>query len=88
MIKKTLVALDGSESANRALDFALDMAEKYSAEILLLNVIQPITAVPFCSYEGMMTPFEVDSYSKRLEASSKNILSEALKRVERERSQI
>ena len=42
MIKKILVTLDGSEPANKALDFALGLAEKYSAELMLLNVYQPI----------------------------------------------
>ena len=38
MIKKILVALDGSEHADHALDFALDLVEKYSATIVLLSV--------------------------------------------------
>jgi nucleotide-binding universal stress UspA family protein len=48
LIKKILVALDGSESADRALDFALDLAEKYSAEVVLLNVFQ-LVVVPMIS---------------------------------------
>lgn len=42
MIKKILVALDGSEPANHALNFALDLADKYSAEIQLLTVVPPV----------------------------------------------
>lgn len=84
MIKKMLVALDGSEPANRALDFALDMANKYSSEVLLFTVIQPIT-IPYFIYEEMPTPIEADSYSRRLEAYYKNILSEALEKVKKEK---
>lgn len=40
MIKKVLVAVDGSENSLRALDFALDLAEKYRASVLILNVFQ------------------------------------------------
>jgi len=40
VLSKILVAFDGSECSNRALDFALDLAEKYSASILALNVLQ------------------------------------------------
>lgn len=40
MIKKILVPIDGSEHANRALEFAFDLAQKYSAEILVLTVAQ------------------------------------------------
>ena len=41
MIEKILVALDGSEPSVKVLNFALDLAEKYFAEIMLLNVYQP-----------------------------------------------
>ncbi len=37
-VKNILVAVDGSESSGRALDFALDLAEKYSAKVCILNV--------------------------------------------------
>jgi nucleotide-binding universal stress UspA family protein len=40
LIKKVLVAVDGSENSFRALDFALDLAEKYAASVLILNVFQ------------------------------------------------
>lgn len=38
MIQKVLVAVDGSENSEKALDFALDLAEKYSAAVTVLNV--------------------------------------------------
>ncbi|MCL4429997.1 MAG: universal stress protein [Chloroflexi bacterium] len=38
MIRNVLVAVDGSENSDRALDFALDLAEKYSAAVTVLNV--------------------------------------------------
>jgi nucleotide-binding universal stress UspA family protein len=49
MIKRTLVALDGSEAADKALDYALDIAEKYSSTLLLLSVVQPV-AIPTVAY--------------------------------------
>jgi nucleotide-binding universal stress UspA family protein len=39
MIKKILVATDGSEHAKKAIDYACDLALKYDAEIYLLHVI-------------------------------------------------
>jgi nucleotide-binding universal stress UspA family protein len=48
VIKNILVAVDGSENSNRALDFAIDLAEKYSVAITVLNVSEPpvMGAVP------------------------------------------
>lgn len=39
MIRKIIVPTDGSEHANKALDLAADLAEKYKAEIILLHVL-------------------------------------------------
>ena len=48
MIGKILVVVDGSENSDRALDFALDIAEKYGAALTVLNVSEPpaMGAVP------------------------------------------
>ena len=39
MIKKILVPIDGSSHANKALDLATDIAEKYRAKIIILHVL-------------------------------------------------
>ena len=39
MISKILVGFDGTKCSEKALDFCLDLAEKYSAEVLILNVL-------------------------------------------------
>ena len=48
LIGKILVVVDGSENSNRALDFALDIAEKYGASLTVLNVRESpgVGAVP------------------------------------------
>jgi nucleotide-binding universal stress UspA family protein len=38
LIKNVLVAVDGSENSDRALDFGLDLAEKYAVAVTVLNV--------------------------------------------------
>ena len=38
-IKKIMVPLDGSEEADKAFAFGLDMAEKYKATLLLVHVV-------------------------------------------------
>lgn len=40
MIKNILVAFDGSEAATRALEMALDLAQKYAAKVSILSVAQ------------------------------------------------
>lgn len=40
-IKKILVAYDTSEPAERAFHFGLDLARKYSAELIVLSVARP-----------------------------------------------
>jgi nucleotide-binding universal stress UspA family protein len=45
MIGKVLAAVDGSETARRALDFACDLAGKYEAELVLVSVA-PTLEVP------------------------------------------
>ncbi len=41
MIKKILAAYDGSESADKAYAYALDMTKKYGADLLVLSVARP-----------------------------------------------
>ncbi len=41
MIKKILVAYDGSMQSEKAYNFALDLAQKYSAQVVVLSVARP-----------------------------------------------
>lgn len=85
MIKKILVPLDGSEPADKALDFALDLAEKYSADIVLLTVV-PYVGMPLLPpVAGVQPtpPAAVDTYLKELKASHEKVLSEALKKAKK-----
>jgi nucleotide-binding universal stress UspA family protein len=40
LISKILIGFDGTKCAERALEFGLDLAEKYSAEVMILNVLE------------------------------------------------
>ena len=91
MIKKILVAFDGSEPAHKALDFALELAEKYSSELLLLNVYQPI--IPLFHFPTMtvmgsppvITPVTMAAFSKELKAQHEKVLLKAVKKVNRDK---
>lgn len=41
MIKKIIVAYDGSMQSEKAYDFAIDLAQKYSAQIVVVSVARP-----------------------------------------------
>ncbi len=89
MIEKILAALDGSEPSDKALNFALDLAEKYFAEIMLLNVYQhtipifyhPNVSVP--TAPPIASPITLGALSKELKAQHERILAEALKKAKR-----
>jgi nucleotide-binding universal stress UspA family protein len=46
MYRKILVPVDGSAHSERAVRHAVALAEKFAAEVLLLNVTQPIPLAP------------------------------------------
>lgn len=73
MINKVLIAVDGSENSERALDFALDFTEKYAASLTILNV----TELSAAAYAG-------DSMivvAKDLRKLHEDILEKAVTRV-------
>jgi nucleotide-binding universal stress UspA family protein len=45
MFKRLLVPLDGSRFASRALRYAAEVAQRFSAEVILIQVINPATSV-------------------------------------------
>jgi nucleotide-binding universal stress UspA family protein len=45
MFKRILVPLDGSRFASRALPYAVEVAQRFSTEVVLIQVIRPATAV-------------------------------------------
>jgi nucleotide-binding universal stress UspA family protein len=40
LLRNVLVAVDGSENSHRALDFALDLGEKFNAAIMILIIVR------------------------------------------------
>ena len=47
MIEKILVGIDGSENSYKALNYAIDLAQKYNASLIILNILQiPVFGTP------------------------------------------
>ncbi|MCK4582875.1 universal stress protein, partial [Candidatus Bathyarchaeota archaeon] len=49
VIKKILVAVDGSEPSKHALYYAVESAVKWGAELIILTVIPPISPLVYSS---------------------------------------
>lgn len=81
MIKKILVAIDGSKSSDNALDFALDLADKYSAQIVLVSVFNPPTVSYLTSPAMVYIPVDTTKHSEEIRVYHDKMLSEALKRA-------
>jgi len=83
LIQKILVPLDGSELADKALDLALDQAQRYSADIVLLSVVPPLmiptTAEPNIG-GAIVSPETVAEIEEGTEAHHRKILSEAIRK--------
>jgi nucleotide-binding universal stress UspA family protein len=73
MFKKILLATDGSETAQRALQVALDLAGKYGAALEIVSVIDPLPFVYFPDGSAAA----MASYQEAAEAAAKGGLDGA-----------
>ncbi|MDG6222305.1 MAG: universal stress protein [Candidatus Bathyarchaeota archaeon] len=80
MFSKILVAIDGSKTADRAVEFALDLAGKYSAELLIVSVFYVISTPLVARGMGFSSP----STTKQIEelgSFHEKILVDAVKKA-------
>ncbi len=88
LITKILVGVDGSENSEKALDYALEVADKFSASVLVLNVFQP---PPDFEYLNMFPKPQASGYPQEsidypsvindLKKMHENVLSKATERA-------
>jgi nucleotide-binding universal stress UspA family protein len=86
LIKKILVALDGSESATNALNYALDLAEVTSAELELLTIIPPVFLPSYSSY--VLDSSAIEDCAKKMESFCRGVLSKAQKEVQNKKPEL
>ncbi len=79
MNSKILVATDFSENANRALDFAADLAEKLNASVTVVNVIQYVPGIVTAGSEtGITLP---ENYFIEMRKMSEQAMTKAVNKV-------
>jgi nucleotide-binding universal stress UspA family protein len=86
LISKILIGFDGTDCARRALLFGLDLAEKYSASVLILNVLElPV-------YGGPEEPLAVSAgmagFVKDLRDVHEAILSKAVETATKDKPKV
>jgi len=79
MFSKILSPIDGSEPSDRSLTYAMNQASKYNAELIILSVIEPISALLYGDED--FPTLNIDEYEEAMEKSHKEVLILAEERV-------
>jgi nucleotide-binding universal stress UspA family protein len=83
MIKKIMIAHDGSENADKALDVALDLADRYNVELILLSVNSSIGKfAPWISFPSVSQD-TLDAYLKEIDENQQEMLLAALNKAKK-----
>ena len=72
-----MVAIDGSENARRAARVAVDVAKEYSSDLVVVNVIPPLTSIQV----GVTPPVPVtvtEQYYKDAKARAEDLVGEVV----------
>jgi len=78
LIKKILVAIDGSSYSNKVAKYGEDIALRYSAEITLIHVVEPPRSlIPVSEIDtGLAAEIEyLEKIAKKMESNAENMLN-------------
>jgi nucleotide-binding universal stress UspA family protein len=76
-ITRMLVAIDGSEAATRALDYALSLAETCDAEVQIVSVVPPVESL-MPRFSLTAPPIHYSLFIDEVEKQLHAVLSDAL----------
>lgn len=79
MFKKILVAIDGSEPSKHAINYAMESASKWNAEMVVLTVVPPISSFVY-GVEGS-EGVNLKEYENAVKRSFQRVLTDAEKMV-------
>lgn len=78
MFNKVLVPLDGSRYSARALPYAVEIAKRFSSEVLLLQVVQPTPIkIPPVGGDAMVNAQAIEMIERSAKAQDKKEVSRA-----------
>ena len=88
MYKKVLVAIDGSEPSNNALDHAVEIANKFEAKLIMIAVIQRVM-IPIFPDEGfggvpLSAAKDMAQYQDKMRLVYQNVLDESVAKIKAE----
>jgi len=86
LIKKILVALDGSKAATNALNFALGLTELTSAELELLTVVPPVFLPSHSIY--VLKSEAITECANALDATFRGVLSKAQREAQKRKPEL
>jgi len=76
MVRKILIAIDGSMHSKKALEFACDLVDKYNSDLHILHVVE---STPRDSYMAMgSSAVKIPPSRDELEAAGKEIIAAAV----------
>ena len=77
MFQRIVVPLDGTDLSSRALPYAVELAQKFSSELILISVVSPSTVVA----SGVEGPSSVQILVESAQAKDKQAVAEATDRL-------
>jgi nucleotide-binding universal stress UspA family protein len=77
MFEKILVPLDGSRFSNRALKYAVNLAQHYKASLVLVQIVHPIRPIPPVDPTGLTSPVATELTFEQAEDADRRNMSRA-----------